>query len=158
MASTDDNTYNWTCPHCDWRNEGTARTDVICEGCGREFDRAPGTRSSISESPVRIDLDQPFTVDDVRKLIASVEDDRAWTLVINYAGQAYLLDFHANREKLGLGESAEPFDSSPEATMKYWKEHIERDNRLLAAKSNEVYLRFETYGMGNGYVGRVCGA
>jgi hypothetical protein len=156
MASAENQTYSWTCPDCEYENIGTRRTDVACENCGHEYDRAPGTSSTAIESPVRIDLNGPFTEEDVQKLIASVEDDHAWTLVITYAGQAFLLDFHANRERFGLADEPDVIYSSgiqPERFMKEWHDDIQRDERLLAEKTDDVYLRFESFGIGNGYVG-----
>lgn len=153
MANAENQTYVWACQNCEFENTDTRRTSVTCENCGHEYDHAPGTGSTNTESPIRVDLNGPFTEEEVRQLLGSVEDDHAWTLVITYAAQAYFLDFHANQEKLGLGGSGGEVDLNPKQFMKGWDADIERDERLLAEKSDKVYLRFETYGIGTGYVG-----
>jgi hypothetical protein len=113
------------------------------------------------QSPVTMDLNQPFSVEDVRRLIGSVPDDRNWRLVITYAGVAYICD----------GE--EVWRRVPPRLVDYGDKGVEiadprlaeervltqkRDGELLKRKSDRIFIRFETFGHGNGYVGSEAAA
>ena len=98
------------------------------------------TKQKITESRVKIDLKEPFSPNDVRKLIKSVRDDRTWRLVVTYNGTAYLCDGDEVRHRL-----------APRAQNR--KLAKKRDTELLKQKSDLVLVGFEGFCQGNGYVG-----
>src|SRR4051794_31717716 len=59
----------------------------------------------MTESPIRIDLNKPYFRDDIRRLLESVEDDRNWTLIINYRGEAFLRDFDEVRKQISAEDN-----------------------------------------------------
>lgn len=111
--------------------------------------------SSITESPVKIDLNKPFTAQDVQSLIGSVPDDRHWQLVITYSGIAYLCDRDqvSNRQPPPFHEYPEGVEIRDPQLADDYKREVERDETLLAERSNLIFITFETYCHGNGYVG-----
>jgi len=109
----------------------------------------------ILESPVKLDLKQPVTIEDVRSLIGSVEDDRSWQLVITYRGIAYICDRDEvrHRQPPRIREYPEGVEFGDPQIAEDWAKEAERDEELLRQGSDFVYIRFESYCEGNGYVG-----
>lgn len=108
------------------------------------------------QSPVTINLNQPFSVEDVGRLIASVPDDRNWRLVITYAGIAYICDGKEVWRRVAPRlvdhgrNGVEVGDPRLSAELLLTRK---RDAELLEQKSDRIFVRFETFGHGNGYVG-----
>jgi hypothetical protein len=95
----------------------------------------------------------PFTPEEVGQLIASVPDNRHWKLVVTYAGQAYLLDYY-EYQKRKMGEENDQYvPLTNDEWVRQFHGESEEDKRLLAEKSDRIYVAFETFGDGNGYVG-----
>lgn len=112
--------------------------------------------TATKQSPVTIDLNQPFSVEDVRRLIGSVPDDRHWQLVITYGGIAYICD----REEVWRRVPPRLVDYEDEAVSvgdpRLAEELVlteRRDGELLKLKNDQIFVRFETFAHGNGYVG-----
>jgi hypothetical protein len=113
------------------------------------------TKTKISDSPVKIDLSKPFTAEDVRAMIRSVRDDRTWRLVITYAGLAYLCDCDEvrHRQPPKIREYPLGVQYGDPRLAADRKLRIERDQKLLDERSDLVFVAFESFCHGNGYVG-----
>ena len=107
------------------------------------------------ESPIKLNLKQPVTVDDVRKLLASVEDDRTWQLVITYNGTAYLCDRDEveNRQPKDLHDFPDGVSLGDPRLAESVLAGMDTDTRLLKDGSDLIYIRFESFSEGNNYVG-----
>lgn len=116
--------------------------------------------TSIVESPRQINLTLPFTIEDVREMIASVDDDRDWQLVVTYSGTAYLCDraFVGDRSPPKLREYPDGVEFGDPRLAEDRELEAERRKILLAEGSDLIYLRLEAWIQGNGYAGREAAA
>src|ERR1019366_4444344 len=113
------------------------------------------TKRKISDSPVKIDLNKPFTVEDVCAMIRSVRDDRSWQLVITYDGLAYICDRDEVRHRRPARVREYPMgvQVGDPRLAEDRKVETERNQRLLDERSDLIFVTFESYCHGNGYVG-----